>query len=89
MLPPDVTVEVTPDLLADLTFGENEQLAEIAGEDYEALMQGKIRPRALTALAYVKLRRTYPDVTLDDVRSLKMSVIQPASETPNPTGAGS
>lgn len=89
MLPPDVTVEITPDLLEELTFGEHEELQAIAGEDYDALLRGQLRPKALTALAYVQLRRRYPDVTLDDVRALKLSVVRPAGTEPNPTGAGS
>lgn len=89
MLPADVSVEVSPELLADLTFGEHETGYEVAGADWEALLRGDIRPRGLMALVYVVLRRDHPDVTLDDVRALKMSVIRPVSTPPNPTGAGS
>jgi hypothetical protein len=89
-LPEDVEVVVSPELLGELTFGDHEDLVAIAGwEDYQAYGRGELRPKMLTAIAYVLLRRKYPEVTVEDVRGLKLTVIRPGGDVPNPTGAGS
>jgi hypothetical protein len=87
-LPDGVSVEIGTSVLEEMTFGELEELAELGGETaLEDIAAGRARPKALTALAYLVLRRSYPDVTIEDVRKLKLTALRPAQE-PNPTGAG-
>lgn len=87
-LPDGVTIDITPSLLEDLTFGELEQLDELAGDGaLDDITEGRAKPRTMTALAYIVLRRQYPDVTIEDVRALKLRAFRVAPDA-NPTDAG-
>lgn len=87
-LPADVQIEIIP--LEELSMGELDMLEEVGGPTViDDLSSGRLRPKALLALAYVILRRSYPDVTLDEVRKLKVTVFRPRQRNqPNPTEAG-
>ncbi len=87
-LPDDVKVEFSKAAFDKLTLGELEELESIVGPDaLERMMAGKIGGKAMVALAWIALRKDHPDVTLDEVRKLKLSVITPSEDEANPTDA--
>lgn len=87
-LPDGVTIDFYPSLLDDLSLGELELLDELAGDSWlDELKEGRAKPRTMTALAYIVLRRQYPDVTIEDVRALKLRAFRVAPDA-NPTEAG-
>lgn len=83
-------IEINTD---DLTVGDLETLEEMLdGQAFgEALKDlDNMRAKTLTAFVFVVLRHDFPDVTVEDVRGIKLSVLnsdedeEPAAE-PDPT----
>lgn len=67
---PDDSLDLNLD---DLTIDEFDDLYEALGEaDFDALSQGKFRPRALRAIAWIVKRRDNPEFTLKDAGKLKL-----------------
>lgn len=61
----------------DLTLGEIETLEEIVGGDVlRELGRGTPRAKTLLAVVYVIKQRVDPDITLDDVRRMKVSALR-------------
>jgi hypothetical protein len=80
-LPEEITIDFD-----ELTLGDVEQLEEIAGpEAADRALEGKVGGKALVALAYITLRKTNPEVTLDDVRKVKVAALNESA--PKGTGA--
>lgn len=72
-LPGDIEID-----FSDLLLGDLEDLEEMIGaEGLDAVMSGKPpRPKAMVALAFVALRKAHPDITMDDVRKVRLSAIK-------------
>ena len=68
-----------------LTFGEVEVIEDATGKGFGDLDFDSAK--ALMALALVAMRRKNPLATLDDIRALPLSAIQPVEEE-SPTQAG-
>ena len=72
---------VTTDLkvnidLEHLTLGEMIDIEDIAGVPMGDLGSGAaLSAKAMLAMVYVTLRRDHPDVTLDDVKGLDVSLL--------------
>jgi len=60
----------------ELTFRELGDALDAAGVDDLATATGGQKARANAAIAWVRLRRDYPDVTLDEVLDLPMAVLE-------------
>jgi hypothetical protein len=76
--PPDETPdEVLEFDVNELTLGEIETIEEIVGRDVlRDLARGTPGGKTLVAVVYVIKKRTDPDVTLDDVRGLKVNALR-------------
>lgn len=76
--------------LDELTWGELEELEHLAGpEATDALLTGNVRPSTMVPLLWITLRRTDPEVTIEQVRAIPMSTeISVEGETANPTPNG-
>lgn len=68
-----------------LTFGEVELIEDATGKAFGELDFESAK--SLMALAWVARRRVEPLCTLDDMRALPVSSVQPVDE-PDPTTAG-
>jgi hypothetical protein len=73
--------QVEVDLTFDkLSLREAVQLEKVLGEDgWKALTEGELRPSIVQALLFVKLRKYYPDLTVDDF-DLPFEALTGASE---------
>lgn len=63
----------------DLTFGEMEMIEDVIGifPDKVARLETDFpKSKFLTAFAWVAMRRTDPDITVEEVRARKMNTIQ-------------
>lgn len=66
----------------DLTLNEAEEIEDLLGVGIDKAMSGdKPKVRALKAVAWVLLRRTQPDITLDEVGEMKLSAITAGDNT--------
>jgi hypothetical protein len=75
--PEDQPAEVLEFDVNDLTLGEIETIEEIVGHDVlRELGRGTPGVKTLLAVVYVIKRRSDPDVTLDDVRGLKVNMLR-------------
>ena len=69
----DLPVKVNVDAL---TLGEIEQFEEISGVSISSIGKSGATASALIALSFLSISRIYPDVTIDEVRRLKMTDIE-------------
>lgn len=67
-----------------LTFGEVEVIEDATGRAFGDLDFDSAK--ALMGLALVAMRRKNPLVTLDDIRALPLTAIQPVEESPTNAG---
>lgn len=66
-----------------LTLSESVKLQRIVGNDaWDQFAAGRIRPDVLQALLYVKLVKTHPDLTLEDVDGDWSAVSEEDEENP-------
>lgn len=74
--------------LDDLTIDEVEIIEEILDQPFEsAFAPGAKRGKAMRALAFVAMRRTDPEVTMDQVGQVKVTALtRPASTDPTVPG---
>lgn len=67
--------------ISSLTLGEMDVIEEMTGlgfeEAYMALSKPGPKAKILTAMAFVLKRRENPDVTVDDVKGLRILVAEP------------
>ncbi|MGH2710620.1 MAG: hypothetical protein ACRDH9_05385 [Actinomycetota bacterium] len=81
-----------------LTIGELEEMEDYAGAAATAAaLKGDLSPKALVMIAFFSLRRTHPEITLEDVRDIplvRFKPVEPAdsakaakSDAGNPTDA--
>jgi hypothetical protein len=91
-LPETVTID-----LESLTLGDLEDVENLTGMGFSALVnaQGGLPMKGLRALAYVTVRRDFPDVTFEDCRGFAQGAIrvkedaaQDQDPTPSPEGDG-
>jgi hypothetical protein len=70
------------------TNGELEDLEELLGGNLHALLEPRKPPpqKIQNGLVWLTMRRTNPDVTLDDVRALRGSAWAIVQPDPLPTG---
>jgi hypothetical protein len=60
--------------LDDMTIAELEEIEELIGGDVlEMMTAGTPKMRLLRVLAWVTMRRSNPDLTMDDVGAMKLS----------------
>jgi hypothetical protein len=76
--------------LDDLTLGELEDIEELTGMSIAAIstanQDGDTPTRVLRAMAFVVLRRTIPEVTFEDCRAIRPSMIAGRRDVqPDPT----
>ena len=92
VLPEEISLD-----LDDLTLGELEDIEELTGMSIAAIstanQDGTTPTRVLRAMAFVVLRRTIPEVTFEDCRAIRHSMIagkpeDAADPTPSPEGGG-
>lgn len=78
----ELNIDVT-----DFTLGEVELIEDISGQTVSAIAGGSgISAKAMTAMVYVHLKRTDPEVTLDDVRAMRLSTVEFGGPDPNGQG---
>lgn len=60
----------------DLTLDEVEEVESIIGGDIGlAFSEGKPKAKAIKAVVFVTLRRTNPEITLEEVGQMKLSAL--------------
>ena len=69
-----------------LTFGEVELIEDATGKAFGELDFDSAK--SLMALAWVARRRVEPLCSLDDMRALPISAVQPVEDDVDPTSAG-
>ena len=75
------TVDVSVDRI---TLRESVEIQRIiGGDEWDAFAAGKMRPVALQAVLYVKMRKEIPDLSIDDF-DIPMTDIE-AGDDENPT----
>ncbi|QAX94710.1 tail protein [Streptomyces phage Lilbooboo] len=85
--PVDIPQDFTLDLkLESLTLDEIDAIEEITGMPLDALNKpGTRRAPMLKAMAYVTMKRKYPDFTIEDAGALRINLKGKAK--PDPTAA--
>lgn len=63
-------IRINPD---DLTIDEIEELDDLLEGGFSSMTNGRIPVKAMRVIAYLVMRRTEPDFTLEDAGKLKMS----------------
>ncbi|WP_030240787.1 MULTISPECIES: hypothetical protein [unclassified Streptomyces] len=83
----EIPTDFTLDLKLDsLTLDEIDAIEEITGQPLDMLNKpGARRAPMLKAMAYVTMKRKYPDITLEDVGALKINL--KGKGKPDPTEA--
>lgn len=73
-----------------MTLGELEQIEEIAGLDaVQRLQSGQMTAKTLLAVAFIVKRRTDPQVTLEEVRSIPVTAFGSPEQTAEGKGEDS
>lgn len=72
-LPDNLTLDALEVDINSLTLDELDTVEEITGRPFTDLGQ-RINAKALRALAFVTLRRTYPDLTMEEVGALRIAL---------------
>lgn len=72
------TIEGVDYDLDDLDLGEMEDIEELAGAPFGEINTGSTK--GMKAFVFVLLRRNNPDITMQDIRSVKMVSLLPAEE---------
>lgn len=67
--------------LDELTLDDLDAIEELTGAPFTAIGQN-INAKTLRALAFVSLRRDYPDITTEDVGRLKVKIDKPDPTAP-------
>ncbi len=80
-MPDDRTTTTIAISIDEFTLGEIEELEELTGMTLRALMRRMqsddgAPTKAVSALAWIARRRAEPELTLDDVRALRLSEIE-------------
>ena len=69
--------------LDDMTLGELEVIEEVAGAEAVMLLMAKqMTVKALIAVAYVVRRRTNPEFTVEDAKSIKVVALKQPDPDP-------
>lgn len=85
----DLPTDFTLDLKLDsLTLDEIDAIEEITGQPLDALNKpGARRAPMLKAMAYVTMKRQYPDFTIEDAGSLRINLKGKGKPDPTATNA--
>jgi hypothetical protein len=84
-LPTDFVLDLKLD---SLTLDEIDAIEEITGQPLDALNKpGARRAPMLKAMAYVTMKRKYPDVTIEDIGALKINLKGKGKPDPTATNA--